>query len=356
DAIALDFKDTCHLVIDCEDEMEAKGQDSNSATIDSSDISDDPLKENIADAPLDPVDQPEPEDDVDPIDQLEDDVDSQEDSSVVEVAPFRDDNSDMVHREEEIDFSLKENVYGGDPFDPIPKPASAIHLNRSQIILLLAMIAMIVIAVSGLAMSFWSGPSAQIDYNGKEDPAADIDEIGNIAFDNPRDSGKHHGRQRPPQLPPKHPVYWAMDPLMAYTLAPMHLSAFDPRDCLLGAHKELNKLGPRSGRSQRAQQAWAPLGAHTKSSTNLAQQAWAPLGRSNIAQQAWAPLGRSNIAQQAWAPLGRSNIAQQAGPGSVAAQTSWASLPGEQTLASKLKSRQDQTAFASKTNQTASEQ
>ncbi|EJK55156.1 hypothetical protein THAOC_25140, partial [Thalassiosira oceanica] len=36
-----------------------------------------------------------------------------------------------------------------------------------------------------------------------------------------------------------------------------------------GAHKELNKLGPRSGRTQRAQQAWAPLGAHTKSSTSL---------------------------------------------------------------------------------------
>ncbi|EJK52322.1 hypothetical protein THAOC_28418 [Thalassiosira oceanica] len=57
---------------------------------------------------------------------------------------------------------------------------------------------------------------------------------------------KQPGRQRPPQLPPQHPVfcaeisgfeppgkpqnqqvYGAMDPLLAYTLAPMHLSAFD---------------------------------------------------------------------------------------------------------------------------------
>ena len=35
----------------------------------------------------------------------------------------------------------------------------------------------------------------------------------------------------PPGTPQIQQVYWAMDPLMAYTLAPMHLSAFGiPRD------------------------------------------------------------------------------------------------------------------------------
>ncbi|EJK54263.1 hypothetical protein THAOC_26132, partial [Thalassiosira oceanica] len=56
---------------------------------------------------------------------------------------------------------------------------------------------------------------------------------------------KQPGNQHPPQLPPQHPVfvlrfcgseppgtpqsqqvYGAMNPLLAYTLAPMHLSAF----------------------------------------------------------------------------------------------------------------------------------
>ncbi|EJK73034.1 hypothetical protein THAOC_05367, partial [Thalassiosira oceanica] len=90
---------------------------------------------------------------------------------------------------------------------------------------------------------------------------------------------------------------WA--PLGAHTKSPTSLGP------ARGTHKEPNKLGPRSGHTQRAQQAWAPLGAHTKSPTKLGP-------RSGAHTKSPTSLGPARSQQHS----------STAGPRSVAAQAS----------------------------------